>query len=204
MTLITDRIKPKLNFNNFLEWEVSEEGKYELIDGEIVRILPTRKHEDIADLIEDTFRDQVKQFKLNYRVSGRILIRTLTSEGQEQGRQPDVTVVDKSLWESNPSAYSAFREPPLLTVEVVSTNWEDDYVDKLDEYQRLEIPEYWIIDYLAIASRNYLGKPKLPSVFVHLLDENKSYQKTTYRGGDRILSRTFPELNLTVDQILSN
>jgi Uma2 family endonuclease len=204
MTLITDRIKPKLNFNNFLEWEVSEEGKYELIDGEIVRILPTRKHEDIADLIEDAFRDQVKQFKLNYRVSGRILIRTLTSEGQEQGRQPDVTVVDKSLWESNPSAYSAFREPPLLTVEVVSTNWEDDYVDKLDEYQRLEIPEYWIIDYLAIASRNYLGKPKLPSVFVHLLDENKSYQKTTYRGGDRILSRTFPELNLTVDQILSN
>lgn len=204
MTLITDRIKPKLNFNDFLEWEVSEEGKYELIDGEIVRILPTRKHEDIADLIEDAFRDQVKQFKLNYRVSGRILIRTLTSEGQEQGRQPDVTVVDKSLWESNPSAYSAFREPPQLTVEVVSTNWEDDYVDKLDEYQRLEIPEYWIIDYLAIASRNYLGKPKLPSVFVHLLDENKSYQKTTYRGGDRILSRTFPELNLTVDQILSN
>lgn len=204
MTLITDRIKPKLNFNDFLEWEVYEEGKYELIDGEIVRILPTRKHEDIADLIEGTFRDQVKQFNLNYRVSGRILIRTLTSEGQEQGRQPDVTVVDKNLWESNPSAYSAFREPPQLTVEVVSTNWEDDYVDKLDEYQRLGIPEYWIIDYLAIASRNYLGKPKLPSVFVHLLDENKIYQKTTYRGGDRILSQTFPELSLTVEEILSS
>jgi Uma2 family endonuclease len=46
------------------------------------------------------------------------------------------------------SDYAAFTEPIQLAVEVVSTNWEDDYEDKLDEYERLGIAEYWIIDYL--------------------------------------------------------
>ncbi|GAX44610.1 hypothetical protein NIES4075_56290 [Tolypothrix sp. NIES-4075] len=35
-------------------------------------------------------------------------------------------------------------EPIQLAVEVVSTNWEDDYVDKLDKYQRLGIA--WFLD----------------------------------------------------------
>ncbi|WP_448561002.1 Uma2 family endonuclease [Trichothermofontia sp.] len=52
------------------------------------------------------------------------------------------------------------REPIQLVVEVVSTNWEDDYIDKLDKYDRLDISEYWIVDYLALGSRRYLGNPK--------------------------------------------
>lgn len=98
-----------------------------------------------------------------FRVSGRIVVRT-HSDGRTQGRHPDVSVVDQVLWDSNPLAYSALSEPLQLAVEVVSTNWEDDDVDKLDEYQRLGIKEYWIVDYLAIASRSYLGNPKVPTV----------------------------------------
>ena len=48
------------------------------------------------------------------------------------------------------------------------------YIDKLDEYQRLGISEYWIVDYLALGSRNYLGNPKVPTVFVYLLDDSRS------------------------------
>ncbi|MBR8832939.1 MAG: Uma2 family endonuclease [Stigonema ocellatum SAG 48.90 = DSM 106950] len=33
-----------------------EEGRYELVEGEIVRILPTRKHDSIAEFISDSFK----------------------------------------------------------------------------------------------------------------------------------------------------
>jgi Uma2 family endonuclease len=200
MTSITSQPKQKLSFAQFLE-QLPDEGRYELVNGEIMRILPTRMHENVADFLSRQFDQEVERLSLNYRVSGRIMVRTLTTEGNEQGRHPDVSVVDKTLWDSNLSSYSALLEPLQLAVEVVSTNWEDDYVDKLDEYQRLGIAEYWIVDYLAIASRSYLGNPKEPTVFVYLLDENKVYQSNAYRGTDKIVSRTFPELNLTVEQI---
>lgn len=99
--------------------------------------------------------------------------------------------------------YSALFEPLQVAVEVVSTNWEDDYVDKLDEYQRLSIPEYWIVDYLAIASRSYLGNPKVSTVFVYLLDDNGIYQPKAYRDQELIKSKTFPELKLTPEQVFA-
>lgn len=200
--MTTTKPKQKLTFEQFLEQDVDEEGRYELVDGEIVRILPTRQHDNIADFLSRQFDREVERLNLNYRVSGRIIIRTFTQDGREQGRHPDVSVVDRTLWDSNLAAYTAFLEPLQLAVEVVSTNWEDDYIDKLDEYQRLGISEYWIVDYLAIGSRDYLGNPKVPTVFVYLLDDKKVYQATPYRGTDRIVSRTFPELALTVDRVL--
>lgn len=105
------------------------------------------------------------------------------------------------VWCSNPLASSALREPLQLAVEVVSTNWEDDYVDKLDEYQRLGIHEYWSVDYLAIASRAYLGNPKVPTVFVYQLVDGL-YQAQSFTSNAPIVSPTFGELPLSVEQIL--
>jgi Uma2 family endonuclease len=202
MTTTPTQLKQNLTFEQFVKQLPDEEGRYELVNGEIVKILPIRLHEDLADFLIKQFDREVDRVPLNYRVSGRIMVRTLTSNGREQGRHPDVSVIDKILWESQPFAYSAITEPLQLVVEVVSTNWEDDYIDKLDEYQRLGISEYWIVDYLALGSRNYLGNPKEPTVFVYLLDEHGVYQMTAYRGTERIISRTFPELALTAEQVL--
>ncbi len=198
MTIVA---KQPLTFNQFLD-QYPEDGRYELVDGEIVRIIATRQHEDIADFIVDAMKEEIKHRNLNYKVSGRIVLATQTKAGKEQGRNPDVSVVDRDVWRSNRMAYSALNQPIQWVVEVVSTNWEDDYVDKLDEYQRLKVAEYWIVDYLAIGSRAYLGNPKTPTVFVYLLDDAGVYQSTAFKGDDRILSRTFPELTLTMNQIL--
>ena len=202
MTATPTQPKQILSFEQFLKQLPDEEGCYELVNGEIVRILPIRLHETLAEFLSAAFKDEVKRLKLNYWVSGRIVVRTLTPNGKEQGRNPDVSVVDKTVWDSAPFAYSALIEPLQSAVEIVSTNWEDDDIDKLDEYQRLGISEYWIVDYLALGSRNYLGNPKESTVFVYLLDENGVYQMTAYRGSDRIISRTFPELALTAEQVL--
>lgn len=198
---MTTVAKQKLTFDQFLD-QYPEDGRYELVDGEIVRILATRQHEDIADFIADTMKDEVKHHNLNYKVSDRIVLATQTKAGKEQGRNPDVSVVNRDVWRSNRMAYSALDQPIQLAVEVVSTNWEDDYIDKLDEYQRLGITEYWIVDYLAIGSRTYLGNPKTPTIFVYLLDDAGVYESTAFKGDDRILSRTFPELTLTMNRIL--
>jgi Uma2 family endonuclease len=199
--VVTIQPQQKLTFEQFLD-QYPEDGFYELRNGELVRILATRRHENVADFVEDAFRDEIKRLKLNYRVSNRIVLATQTKAGIEQGRHPDTSVVDRTVWDSNPSAYTAFREPIQLAVEVVSTNWEDDYVDKLDEYQRLGVAEYWIVDYLGIGSREYLGNPKEPSVFVYVLNAEGVYQCSRFQGADRIVSVTFPELSLTVDRIL--
>jgi len=129
--------------------------------------------------------------------------QTQKSHGNEQGRIPDLCVVDAKIWRSNRKDYSALREPIQLAVEVASNNWDDDYIDKFEEYQRLGIPEYWIVDYLAIASREFLGNPKIPTIFVNLLDQNGKYRTSKFTGEDKIISRTFPQLDLTATQILN-
>lgn len=197
MTTITVK---KLSFIKFLEQYPDGKGIFELVNGEIVQVEPTRAHKNVARFLMFTFNDEIRRKGFDYIVDQTIVIRTVTANGQEQGRNPDVSVVSATLWNSNVLAYAALTEPIQIAVEVVSTNWEDDYVDKLDEYQRLGIPEYWIVDYLAIASRSILGNPKEPTVFVHHLVDGK-YQSSSFKNSERIVSPTFPELELTAEQI---
>ena len=195
-------VTQKLTFDQFLV-ECPEDGRYELVNGEIVEMNATKNHDDVADFTSDSFKDEIKRLSLNYVVKNTAVIRTVSKAGIEQGRRPDVSVIDRDFWRSNRSAYSALREPIQLAVEVTSTNWEDDYTDKLDEYRRLGIREYWIIDYLAIGSRELLGNPKVPTIFVHLLDAEGNYQKTAFKGSERIVSPTFPELTLTAEEVMN-
>lgn len=192
----------ELNFDQFLE-QCPEDGRYELVDGKMVKILATRIHYDIAGLIMDAMKDEVKRLQLNYVVNDVAAVLTTNKKGKEQGRHPDVSVIDRDVWRSNRQNHRGLREPIQLAVEVVSTNWEDDYIDKLEEYAGLGIPEYWIVDYLAIGSRDYLGDPKIPAVLIFILDAEGKYQPTRFQNSDLLISPTFPELNLTVEQIIA-
>ncbi len=193
--------KTKLTFADFLQQYPDGSGIYELVNGEIVKVESIRADKNVARFLVCGFNDEISRLELDYIVDKDIVIRTVKASGEEQGRNPDVGVVKASVWNSNVRGYGALTEPIQLAVEVASTNWEDDYVDKLDEYQRLGISEYWIVDYLAIASRAYLGNPKVPTVFIYSL-ENDRYVVQSYRNNERILSKTFPELEITVEQIV--
>ncbi len=200
--MMTTTTVKKLTFEEFLDEYPDGSGIYELVNGEIVRVEPTRAHKNVARFLMFTFNDEIRRLELDYIVDKDIIIKTLTADGEERGRNPDLSVVSKSLWNSNVFAYGAITEPIQLAVEVISTNWEDDYVDKLDEYQRLGISEYWIVDYLAIASRTYLGNPKISTVFVYQLVEGK-YHFKQFKASERIISTIFPELELTVEQVVA-
>jgi Uma2 family endonuclease len=199
---MTQALVKKLTFEDFLDLYPDGYGFYELVNGEIVPVEATRAHKNVARFILLAFNDEIRRLELDYIVDKDIVCRTFTSSGVVQGRKPDVGVVSASIWNANVTAYGALTERIQLAVEVVSTNWEDDYVDKFDEYQRLGISEYWIVDYLAIASRSYLGNPKVPKVLVYQLIEG-SYQVNSFQGDDIIISPTFPELKITVSQIIT-
>ncbi|MBD2137939.1 Uma2 family endonuclease [Anabaena sp. FACHB-1237] len=191
----------KLDFVQFLQ-QRPDDGIYELVNGEIVKVEAIRAHKNVARYLMFGFNDEIRRLQLDYIVDKDIVIRTVTNKGEQRGRNPDVSVVVASLWNTNVTAYGALTEPIQLAVEVTSTNWEDDYIDKLEEYENLGVKEYWIVDYLAIASRSYLGNPKLPTVFVYELVDGK-YQQKAFTGTDKIISPTFPELNITVEDVIN-
>ncbi len=62
------------------------------------------------------------------------------------------------------------------------------------------IPEYWIVDYAALGGREFIGKPKQPTILICSLEEGE-YVVNKFRGNDQIISPIFPELNLTAKQI---
>jgi Uma2 family endonuclease len=76
-------------------------------------------------------------------------------------------------------------------VEVVSPQQQErDYRDKRLEYVQRQISEYWIID------------PISAQVTVLQWTAN-GYQDQVYQGSKTIVSPRFPNLSLTVMQILS-
>jgi len=50
-----------------------------------------------------------------------------------------------------------------LIVEVTSTNWGGYYALKMEQYETMGIQEYWIIDYLGLGGRGFMGNPKQPT-----------------------------------------
>jgi Uma2 family endonuclease len=191
----------KMDFGQFLQ-QRPDDGIYELVNGEIIQVEAIRAHKNVARYLVFGFNDEIRRLQLDYIVDKDIVIRTITNRGEQRGRNPDVSVVSASSWNSNVTTYGALIEPIQLAVEVTSTNWEDDYIDKLEEYENLGIKEYWIVDYLAIASRSYLGNPKIPTVFVYELVDGK-YQVKVFTGIDKIISPTFSELNITVEDVIN-
>ncbi|MEO1507395.1 MAG: Uma2 family endonuclease, partial [Cyanobacteria bacterium J06633_23] len=68
------------------------------------------------------------------------------------------------------------------------------------DYEALGIQEYWIIDYLGIGGRRYIGSPKQPTFTVCTLVEGE-YELTQFREDELIGSPTFPDFSLTSNQI---
>ncbi|MEQ8997986.1 MAG: Uma2 family endonuclease [Coleofasciculus sp. B1-GNL1-01] len=126
---------------------------------------------------------------------------------RESSYEPDVVVLDKvgvandePRWDNE--SIIILGTSIRLVIEVVSTNWSDDYALKLEDYEAMGIPEYWIVDYLGLGGRRYIGNPKQPTFSMYQLVDGV-YQVTQFRGNERIVSASFPELNLTANQIFN-
>ena len=84
----------------------------------------------------------------------------------------------------------------------MSTNWQNDYARKVEDYALLGVPEYWIIDYLGLGGREYIGKVKQPTITICKLIEDE-YQKQLFQHDDLLVSAILPSLQLTAKQLLT-
>ncbi len=193
---------PKLiSFDEFIEW-LPENHRYELHEGTIVEMQPTGKHEDIAGFLSQELTLEYMRMNLPYRIPPKALVKL---KDKETGYNPDLLVIDRRclanepLWEKKSTLI--YGESIPLVIEIVSSNWRDDYGYKLIDYEELSIQEYWIVDYLGIGGIRFIGQPKQPTLSIYQLVD-REYQVQHFRRKDLInKSLIFPELNLTAEQI---
>jgi len=176
--------------------------RYELHNRNIIEIVqPVGEHQEVTGFLTVEIAVQINHLGLPYGIPNQAIVRP---PEKNSGYLPDVLVlnranlVNETLWQKQ-SVLSLGASIPLV-IEVVSTNWRDDYYLKYADYEEMGIPEYWIVDYAALGGRNFIGNPKQPTISVCNLVDGE-YQVLKFRENDRIVSQTFPDLNLTANQI---
>lgn len=198
--------QPQLyTFDEFINWyPENSDVRYELHDGVIIQMpKPKGKHSTLTgSLIEQLF--------IIIRQMGQGGIWTIPRESivkpkwEKSGYEPDIIVLNQEVigaeprWESE----SIIQNPDSvkLIVEVVSTNWRDDYYNKLRDYEEMGIKEYWIVDYAALGPRKFIGTPKQPTFFVNTLVDGE-YLMTPFTENTPIVSPTFPLFNFSPQQV---
>ncbi|AVQ73529.1 hypothetical protein B5D77_21440 [Microcystis sp. MC19] len=191
-----------LIFEDFLQ-KYGNEFRYELADGELIDMEPTGLHETVSGKIATHIGMALIKARKPWFIPRTCLIRPFTDVAT--ARRPDVVVLDETVLALEPLWY---KEPVItlprsiqLVVEVVSSNWETDYARKVEEYALFGIPEYWIVDYRGLGGIAFIGKPKQPTFTVcQLLDE--VYRQQQYRLGELISSPIFPDLQLSLNDVM--
>lgn len=185
MTITTSR---KLTFDEYLTYDDGTDKRYEFNDGELVEMTPPiGLHERIVAFLFFFLALTIKQKPYPYCVrSNGVEIWT-----GNRTRRPDVCVLSKQQEQDILRKAAILFTPPLLVIEVVSPDYRHvDRQEKLNEYQRIGIFEYWIVDAA-------LGLISVLSMI------NGTYQETIFHLEEQILSPTFVDLQLTVADVLN-
>ena len=197
------QVFPKLiTFEEFIDWYPNKGILYELRDGVIIEMPPpTGDHEKVVGFIARKLTVEFDRLNLPYTVPKTAFVKP---ERANSAYSPDVLLLNldnlsnEEFWKQASTVTQAASIP--LLVEVVSSNWRDDYYKKLADYEEIGIPEYWIVDYAARGGKKFLGDPKQPTIFVCEL-VNGEYIMNQFQGNSQIISPNFSQLNLTAQQV---
>jgi Uma2 family endonuclease len=197
--MIIPTVTRDLTFETFIGVEDGNElNEYELVDGRLMLMPePDDWHEEILEFLSFMFELQYRRRALRYSVRRRnaLMIDSV------RGRRPDIAVIDRPATRRE-DRQPGIRTVPRMIVEIASGNWSTDLVEKQEEYEVLGVPEYWIVDYRGQIPAKYCLRGKGKKVMVLTL-EDEVYRKAEYLEGEMVPCLTFPELRLTVEQILA-
>jgi Uma2 family endonuclease len=183
MTVTT---KQKFTFEEYIRYDDGTDNRYELEDGELILMNPpTGRHALIIRLLNNAIEAEIARSQLPWVCLQSVGVRTSVS----RARIPDLCVTTRQQILEKLDV-SAIIDSALVGVEIVSPeSINRDYRFKRSEYSVAGIPEYWIVD------------PMEQKVSILSLVDG-FYEEAEYRGSDGIVSQTFPQLQLTAEQIL--
>ena len=202
---MTQTVPKILTFDEFIQWLPNDNKRYELHKGAIVEMPPpSGEHEKVIAFLSRKLTVEFDRLNLPYGIPKTGYVKTPSAES---AYLPDLLLLNfdnltnEPLW--NKSSTVTQPESIPLVIEVVSSNWRDDYYNKFGDYEEMRIPEYWIADYAGLGGRKFIGNPKQPTIFVCELIDGE-YQMNAFTGDSRIISPTFPQLNITAQQIFDS
>jgi len=188
----------KMSFEEYLSLEVGSlpEGQFEYVEGEL-RELPSESEPNnwiarcLFLLLAAAMIVPARQIVTH---SCEVEVPVL-QPGDPRTRIPDLVILRPEHIALTQRRLMITRQmsPPVLIAEVVSpgdANRKRDYERKREQYQELGVLEYWLID------------PDLQSITVLELQAGTYAEVGSFRGGEQIISRVFPALSLTAEQVL--
>ena len=185
---------PTLTFEEYRFYQGESDVKYELYKGKLIP-MPTATvlHIKICEYLVYQLQRYLAEHNLDLVVKTGLGVRT----DEDKSLIPDVVVCTQSLLEQAAARPNAgileLDEKPLLVVEVVTENRRQDYVIKRGEYELANVPEYCIVDHKR-------GKQKI-RLFA-LIEGEEGYTYTDFLPGEEMVSVVFPNLRLSVNEIL--
>lgn len=196
-----------MSLEAFLAWDSGNDELYELIEGESMPMSdPTADHEDVADELCDLLKHHCSEHQLPFIPKRSKLVFVGERNGKQTARRADIILFDQATWEEmkgQSRSAMAYTVPPLI-IEVVSTNWRDDYLTKLAEYEAIGVREYWVVDYAARGGMRYIGQPKQPMLSIYAMaDSETEYgEPGQFTGSELIKSPMFPKLAEPAQRLL--
>ena len=185
---------PTLTFEEYKVYQSDDDVQYELYRGKLIPMATASAlHTSICEYWVYKLQRYLADNNLELVVKTSVGVRT----EEATSRIPDVVVCTESLWQqalARPgSGILDFDETPLLVIEVVSQDRRVDYITKRGEYEQANVPEYAIVDPTQNRQRvRVMG----------FLGGDDVYTEIDYLPGEEMVSVVFPNLRLSVNEIL--
>ncbi|MCL2245043.1 MAG: Uma2 family endonuclease [Treponema sp.] len=181
--------EPYYTYADYKEWELDEGERFELLNGEAYAMsAPNTKHQAILMELSSQFHlffrgKPCKVFPAPFDV--RLFYKA--NESDDTVVQPDIVVIcDKEKL-----GPEGCRGAPDLVIEILSPlNTAIEMQQKLELYREAGVKEYWVVD------------PENNALTVYLLQGDIIYTKN-YKAKDTVDVKTFPGLNIALEQIFA-
>ncbi|MCY7321239.1 MAG: Uma2 family endonuclease [Phormidesmis sp. CAN_BIN36] len=145
-----ETVKPRLTFEQYLDYENRSDNRYEWVDGALIALPPELELNDFLAVWLQVELAKLIGLRLVRAHTCEIQVRVL-KKNDPQNRFPDLVVLREEHLALTQKRLTIKIEmpPPQLVVEVISpgkSNRDRDLNRKRSQYSNRGIPEYWLID----------------------------------------------------------